>query len=69
MTEQLFSIEKALPILIAIFFVVLLAIIVIRLVLSFLLYQAIKRYEKLRIATQKIGNSARSFGGEGGIAR
>ena len=59
MNEQsLISFENALPILMTIFFAVLFIILLARLVFSFLFYQALKRYQKLKEVNKKIFASA-----------
>lgn len=59
--DFLTSAEKALPILVAIFFAVFFLIILIRLVLSFLLYQALKRYQALKEVNKKFFSSNKKF--------
>jgi len=62
MTSGLFlSLEKALPILLVIFFAVFFLIIIARLIFSFLLYQALKRYQDLKKVNKRIFSSAKKI--------
>lgn len=61
MSEFFITFEKALPILLMIFFAVLLLILLTRLILTFLINQAYKNYQKLKKTSKKIFTSKKKF--------